>query len=982
MRKLRFFGFLVLFVASSLALAQATTTALRGKVENENAGLPGVTVTLKSPSLQGERTAVTSANGDYSFSGIPPGDYTVTFTLQGFTAVTKTVKLTAGNPATQDAALALSGVSAAATVSAKAETVSTTTQASTTLTTEITNKLPVARTILASVELSSGLSRTTGLGNAATISGGQTFDNLFTVDGAVIMDNIRGTPNNLFIEDAIQETTTSVNSVSAEYGRFTGGVINTVTKAGGNQFSGSFRTSFTNDAWSAISPAGETRIQKVNPVYEATIGGPFWKDHVWFFGSGRYAKVTGSGQTAAPTNIPFATLTDEKRYQGKLTLTPFASQTFAVNYLKVDTKQNGNFFGVILDVDSLVNRELPQEILTANYNGVITSNLFVEGLYSRRKFTFENSGSIYTDVIKGTLMRSRANGNARYNSPTFCGVCDPEKRDNEDFLVKGTYFLSTGSLGSHNLVLGYDHFSGSRKANNYQSGSNYRLFTTGIIVQNGDIFPVIDNRTYIYYTPIETLSKGSDVLTHSVFLNDAWRVNDRLSLNLGVRYDKNDAADSRGIVTAKDHAFSPRLAAQFDVTGKGNVKLGASYAKYVGAIQETLVDAATNAGSPSLFIWYYSTVPGGPVATPINSPAGATLVTRAQALQQVFDWFFAQGCPNISTCKVPLDYAFVAGLSAQIPADGLNTPYANEYTFGASGSIGHFSYRADFVRREFKDFYYTLLNIGTGKASDPFGNQFDIGIQGNTNDLVRNYTGLQTQFQYRVGRITLAANWTWSHTLGNVDGEAGNSGPTSSAFKAYPEYKDPAWNNPTGSLATDQRHRARLFGSYDLPFIPEKIGVISLGLVQSYDTGAPYGAVGTVRSRDFVTDPGYATRPSTVTYYYTSRDAFRTDDIKRTDLSLNFSTKIGGVVEIFIQPQVINVFNNQGKIAVDTTVQTFANTTGYLNFNPFTTIPVQGPRNTTTPTANWNYGPNFGKARNSLDYQQPRTFQATVGLRF
>ena len=71
-----------------------------------------------------------------------------------------------------------------------------------------------------------------------------------------------------------------------------------------------------------------------------------------------------------------------------------------------------------------------------------------------------------------------------------------------------------------------------------------------------------------------------------------------------------------------------------------------------------------------------------------------------------------------------------------------------------------------------------------------------------------------------------------------------------------------------------------------------------------------------------MTNPGYATRPASVTYYYTARDAFRTDNIKRTDLSLNYSIKIGGLVEIFVQPQVLNVFNNQGLVAVDTTVQT------------------------------------------------------------
>ena len=114
-------------------------------------------------------------------------------------------------------------------------------------------------------------------------------------------------------------------------------------------------------------------------------------------------------------------------------------------------------------------------------------------------------------------------------------------------------------------------------------------------------------------------------------------------------------------------------------------------------------------------------------------------------------------------------------------------------------------------------------------------------------------------------------------------------------------------------------------------------------------------------------------------------------------LSLNFATKIGGAVEIFVQPQVINVFNNQGKIAVNTTVRTSASPGGgtYAAFNPFTTVPTQG---LSKSGANWDYGrvgacdaanPSapgcalaFGNARNKDDYQQPRTFLATVGIRF
>ena len=81
----------------------------------------------------------------------------------------------------------------------------------------------------------------TGLGNI-TISGAPTYENLFLVNGVVVNENIRGQALDLFIEDSVQETTTAAAGVSAEYGRFSGGVVNVLTKSGGNDFTGSLRT--------------------------------------------------------------------------------------------------------------------------------------------------------------------------------------------------------------------------------------------------------------------------------------------------------------------------------------------------------------------------------------------------------------------------------------------------------------------------------------------------------------------------------------------------------------------------------------------------------------------------------------------------------------------------------------------------------------------------------------------------------------------
>ncbi len=1006
MRKLRFFGFLVLLlvvvVGATSAVGQGFTTgSVTGRVENDNAGLPGVTVTIKSPNLQGTRQTVTSANGSFTFPALPPGMYTATFTLQGFQTLTKTVTITASQPASLDVNLTLSGVAASAVVKAKSEIVSTTTQASTTITFDDANKLPIARTIAAAALLSSGVNPVTGLANALTISGSPTFDNLYTVDGAVITDNIRATPNNLFIEDAVQEVTTSVNSISAEYGRFQGGVINTVTKSGGNTFSGSFRTTFANDAWTAVSPGNEVHKQDLLERYEATLGGPAWKDHVWFFGAWRSAdtsearvtfadaKVNGQTPAGGYAGDAYTYGNSEKRYQGKLTLTPFVNHTIAGSYINVKTDETNYVYPAaasVLGTMGFINRQQPQDTMSISYNGVLTTDLFLEGLYSNRHFTFENTGSRASDLINGTILRDRSRSNNRYNSPTFCSVCagGPEKRDNEDILVKGTYFLSAGSLGSHNIVGGYDNFDGKRYANNWQSGSNYRIFGTSSLVYNNDIYPVFGSNTFIYYTPITQLTQGTNTRTKSAFLNDQWRLNDRLSINLGVRYDKNDAQNGLGATTANDSAWSPRIAANFDVTGKGSLRVAASYAHYVGGLQDSQQDGASAGGVPATFYWYYA----GPTINVGVTPGTQPPVTRQQAIQQVFDWFFAQGCPDPATCKLKFapNPPNIPGLNVQI-RDTLKSPYAKEYVLGLNGNVGSsFSYRADFVRREFHDFYNLVTNLSTGTVADFTGKKYDLGVIGNTNSVERNYTGVQTQFQYRWNWLTIAGNWTWSHTLGSFDAENNTSGPIQNITEQFPEYKQMAWNAPYGGMATDQRHRVRILGAADLPFIPKALGNFNIGLVQSYDTGAPYGAVGTVRAGNYVTNPGYTSPPSTVTYYYTARDAFRTGDIKRTDLALTYTYRFFNAVELFLQPQVLNVTNNKGVLAVDTTVRTAVSPGAgntFLDFNPFTTTPVQRPNgDTTVKTANWDYGPNFGKPRNNLDYQQPRTFLVTVGARF
>src|SRR5213075_3248733 len=147
----------------------------------------------------------------------------------------------------------LASVAEAITVTASAPAVLETTEVARNFDQKQIAQLPVRRNVRDTVLLAPGVTAN-GPNNQLMVSGGPSYDNLFLVNGVVVNENLRGQPHNLFIEDAIQETTIITGAISAEYGRFTGGVVSTLTKSGGNEFSGSVRDSLSNPNWIAKTP--------------------------------------------------------------------------------------------------------------------------------------------------------------------------------------------------------------------------------------------------------------------------------------------------------------------------------------------------------------------------------------------------------------------------------------------------------------------------------------------------------------------------------------------------------------------------------------------------------------------------------------------------------------------------------------------------------------------------------------------------------
>jgi hypothetical protein len=213
--------------------------------------------------------------------------------------------------------------------------------------------------------------------------------------------------------------------------------------------------------------------------------------------------------------------------------------------------------------------------------------------------------------------------------------------------------------------------------------------------------------------------------------------------------------------------------------------------------------------------------------------------------------------------------------------------------------------------------------------------------------------------------------------------ETRDNGPVTETRYQYPEFRDFSRNAPTGFLPSDQTHKARLWATFT---VPTSFGNFTFSGLQRLDSGIAYSAVGTV---NYVSDPTleyqpeatydrYSNSPQAVNYFFSDRGALRWDDIHATDLSVNYRVSIGRA-ELFVQPEIVNVFNNNGVFQGTTTVLTFDNDDTLQPFNPFTETPVEGVH---YRYANEDDGNAFGTARDANDYQLSRTYRISFGVRF
>ena len=1014
---------LLLGIAMMPVLAQQTGNLVATVTTQEGDTLPGVVVTLESPALQGKRQAVSNENGRVLFRLLPSGDYSVTAVMAGMQTQKQTgVKVVIGQPSKVKLPMVPSTSQEQLVVVSESVLELDTPTVVTVFDNDMVEKLPRSRGLESVALLAPGVSNH---GNGISVNGAQSHESSYTLNGANIAgDNVYGgASDQYYIEDDIQETQVMTGNVSAEYGNFTGGVVNAVTKSGGNEFSGTIRTELTKDSWSSRDPLeqadGVTLDNTLNKTFTFTVNGPVIKDRLWFAVAGRYRKTKATDQTSrfysyltegsgyeqqlaqnlteaygfeygTPRGpLEFTTATESKRYSVKLTGTITEGHTLVASYLDDQVDQNNRNEFLAGDLTGLVELwQRPSTLATLNYRGIINDFLSVEGLYARRTLGINpnNQG----DLVTGTTVRLVDQAGGRINAPF--GGPEEERRDSDNYGLKVSYFLDTASVGSHDLVVGAEKLLEKKNSNNHQSPSGLQFWNTltrfddngnpvPIFAGVNDLWQVRNNagdplfgsygeaRSWagiIVFYPIVNPSQGSEFNSDSLYVNDSWYLNDKWSFNLGLRYDSNDTKAEDGQELSSDSAISPRITANYDIFGDGKHQFTAGYNEYVGRLFESAQGGST-AGSPAIFAYRYD----GPYTETIEGVLDWMESAFPGGVNGLYDYGNQGANPHLIFASYSADTSYDS-LDTVVQEGGLRSQSVEEMTLSYKIRLNQNKgfVRANYIDRDYVDLLSQRIDSTTGQNNTGS----DRTVLYNDNDIYqRTYEAFQVSGEYNFNpNLTMGGNFTYADAEGNYTGEAGGRGATSvGSLSTYPEYSHPN-RAPLARIGAPEIE-SRLWTSYTLN---TSFGEFNFSGLHTWISGDEYALIGSLnidgRETEFgFPDPNdlgyYATPPTSVTYYFTDPDAFQYPDYHSTDVQLNYELSLMNKASLFVQFRMTNVLNNDR----EDNVRTGINTTGYETFNVFTETPVEG--------VHYQRDNNFGEITR---YQTARAYRFDVGFRF
>jgi hypothetical protein len=934
---------------------------------NDGLSMPGATITVASPALQGTLSAVTDVNGIYVVRGLPPGDYTVTIEMDGMATAKRPTSVPLGRTVQVDATMTPAAVAEQVTVRADAVPVVTNPTIGANFNTKLINELPTGRTPFTIAELAPGLTDNGPNAGQLTIGGAFAYDNVFLINGVDVNDNIFGTNNNLFIEDAIEETQVLTSGISAEYGRFSGGVINIVTKRGGDIYSGSYRHNLSNASWTDETPF-ETRQRpdRYSNALEGTFGGPILRAKAWFFSAGRYENST-EGRTFLQTGIPYDFGLDNKRYELKGTVTPRANHTVTVGFTENKTIQkNRPGLSGSIEPRTLVTRSLPNDLFVASWNGVLSPKLFATAQVSQKRLGFRNTGGTSTNILDSPFRTRGLTGipaNQHYAAPFFDSN-DPEDRNNRQVAGSLSTLLSSGKGGTHDLKGGFEWFRSTNTGGNSQTSTGYVFYSDyvhngGVPVTDaqGRLIPTFIPNTSRMYEWLATRGARIDIKTTSLYAHDRWAVNRRLTVDAGVRVESVRSEATGDIIGADTDTVVPRLAATFDAKGDGRWILQTTYAHYSGKYSEAQFTNNTDVANPTQIRYAYT----GPAGEGMDFAPGFNPANYSRVIDG-----------NFPTANVSF-------------ADDLHSPVTREFTASVGSQFSPRAYaKVTYVNRDVKGFIDDFITTDNGTTDivrdGVFFGTFDNVVYRNTDEPTRKYQGLLLQGSYRLrSDLQVAGHWTVQlQNEGDFEGEAANQPGNPSLFGDNPEVFTAARNYPMGRFDDFQRHKVRIWGVWNRPI--GRFGALDVSAMWKYNSALTYSLFAanyplSDQQLALAEAAGYANEPGAgaQNLFFGARGSQSFEGYGLVDLGVNYSIPVWRTVKPYVKVEVLNAFNNQKQIGWDTVVN--ADTSGPVDSQGLPLNYVRGAR--------------FGQATRNLDYPtyRPgfdggRTVLLAFGLRF
>jgi hypothetical protein len=279
----------------------------------------------------------------------------------------------------------------------------------------------------------------------------------------------------------------------------------------------------------------------------------------------------------------------------------------------------------------------------------------------------------------------------------------------------------------------------------------------------------------------------------------------------------------------------------------------------------------------------------------------------------------------------PANYAVIGGsfpVSNVFLSEDVETPVTKEWTLQAGTRLGNRGeIKAIYTNRSMGNFIEDFITIDNGKTTvvedgRTFGT-FDNSIIRNTDTPVRDYQGLQLQSNYRfTDNWSVSASWTYVLKFeSNIEGEGANTPGAYSIHGDRPEFYNEARHFPVGRPDDYQKHKVRLFTTYDLHM--GRAGTVSLGALYRYDSPLTYSLFSSnvpITAAQRALDPGYASPPTTQTLFYAARGSEFFAEQNLFDLALNYDIPVVGSVRPYFKVDVRNVFNSQPLIGSNTTV--------------------------------------------------------------